>query len=383
MAAIKPMGMFAFLLLAGVGAWASTVSAQGFGDGLTEPRVLPPFNEQAARCEPPAERSRTLVFLQDNEREFMMGVQRGLAAAAAARGLDFERFLAANNPATMNEHADNARARRVGAVVVAPIDPSGLSPRLKLLMQDGAYVGAIVPPPATSILNAPQFLTGSLLGEAAAQYITRTFGGKARVVILTHDTNQYLAPRFAAMRQALKALPGVTVVADISPATVDRKGGFDVMQKVLLANRRIDVVLGADTVVLGALDAVRAAGAARPDQFFGGIDGEPDAIAELRKRGEYKATVSLSSPVFAYAMGQHAADWIEGKSIPQAMDILPRLVTAETLAQFEKDAMDPAAVYGSKARRDIYLRQYGNICAGTRDQYINFPWSSEWKPSAP
>lgn len=313
----------------------------------------------------------------------MMGVQRGLAAAAAARGLDFERLLAANNPATMNEQADNARARRVGAVVVAPIDPSGLSPRLKLLMQDGAYVGAIVPPPASSILNAPQFLTGSLLGEAAAQYITRTFGGKARVVILTHDTNQYLAPRFAAMRQALRALPGVAVVADISPATVDRKGGFDVMQKVLLANRRIDVVLGADTVVLGALDAVRAAGAARPDQFFGGIDGEPDAIAELRKRGEYKATVSLSSPVFAYAMGQHAADWIEGKSIPQAMDILPRLVTAETLAQFEKDAMDPAAVYGSKARRDIYLRQYGNICAGTRDQYINFPWSSEWKPSAP
>lgn len=42
MAVIKPMGMFAFLLLAGVGTWASTVSAQGFGEGLTEPRVLPP-----------------------------------------------------------------------------------------------------------------------------------------------------------------------------------------------------------------------------------------------------------------------------------------------------------------------------------------------------
>lgn len=353
--------------------------AQPISEGLTEPRVLQPFNDKAPRCEPPAGRSRTLVFLQDNEREFMMGTERGLAAAAAARGLAFEKRLAANDPNKMNEQAQAARAQGVGAVVVAPINPASLAPHLKQLIGDGAYVGAIVPPPAVSILNAPQFQTGRLLGEAAARYIAQNFKGEARVVILTHDSNQYLAPRFAAMRQAMQAVRGVVIVADISPATVDRKGGFDVMQKVLLANRRIDVVLGADTVVLGALDAMRAAGAARADQFFGGIDGEAAAIDELRKRGEYKATVSLSSPVFAYAMGQHAADWLEGRSVPQAMDILPRLITAQTLAQFEQDATDPAAVYADRNRRDAYLRLYGNICAATRDQFLNFPWSSEHK----
>ena len=30
-----------------------------------------------------------------------------------------------------------------------------------------------------------------------------------------------------------------------------------------------------------------------------------------------------------------------------------------------------------KARRDVYLKMYGNICYDTRDQYVNFPWSSE------
>jgi len=35
------------------------------------------------------------------------------------------------------------------------------------------------------------------------------------------------------------------------------------------------VVLGGDAVVLGALQAFRAPGKARPDQFLGGIDGEP------------------------------------------------------------------------------------------------------------
>jgi ribose transport system substrate-binding protein len=91
----------------------------------------------------------------------------------------------------------------------------------------------------------------------------------------------------------------------------------------------------ASTVVLGALVALREAGKARPDQFLGGIDGEPEAVEEIKKGGPYKTSVSLASPVFGYAMAQHAADWLEGKSIPQAMDILPKLLTSENMASYE------------------------------------------------
>lgn len=152
------------------------------------------------------------------------------------------------------------------------------------------------------------------------------------------------------------------------------------MQTILGANPDIDVVLGADSVVLGALEALRAAGKDRPDQFLGGIDGEPDAVAEIKKGdGPYKASISLSSPVFGYAMGQFAADWLEGKSIPQAMDILPIALTNTNLAQYEVDLVDPASVYADPKRRDTYLIMYGNTCYDTRDQYVNFPWSSEQK----
>jgi len=152
------------------------------------------------------------------------------------------------------------------------------------------------------------------------------------------------------------------------------------MSTILQANPDVDVVLGADTVVLGALAALEASGKARADQFLGGIDGEPEAVAQLKKGdGPYKASVSLASPVFAYAMGMHAADWLEGKSIPQAMDILPIALTSANMAQYEADLADPAAVYTDPARRDVYLKMYGNICYDTRDQYVNFPWSSEAK----
>jgi ribose transport system substrate-binding protein len=322
---------------------------------------------------------KTIAFAQDNQRQFMQGVAFGLSAAAKDRGLDYVAAVADNDPKKMIEQVQGFLASKAGAVVAAPVDPPSLSRSLQQVMWAGGYVGTVVPPPATTLLNAPQYLTGKVLGDAAAAYIKSKLGGKAKVVLLTHDNLQFVAPRFVAMRDSLKDIPGVTIVADISPLTVNEEGGAATMRTVLLANPSVDVVLGADTVVLGALAALREAGKARPDQFLGGIDGEPEAVAEMKKGGPYKASVSLASPVFGYALAQNAADWLEGKSIPQAMDILPKLLTPENIAAYQADLADPAAVYHDQVRRTAYLRMYGNICYDTRDRYINFPWSSERK----
>jgi len=358
----------------------AAIGAEDGPTGLTVPTVLPAFDRDAATCSARPNLEKVLAFAQDNEREFMQGVRRGLAAAAEDRRLAFRIELAGNDAARMNEVIDALRDQKVGAVVASPVDPISLAPHLQKLIWSGAFVGTIVPPPATLLLNAPQYLTGKVLGEAAADYIRTRLGGKAKVVLLTHDSLQFLAPRFVAMRDALRDIPGVTIVADISPTTVNKEGGLAIMRTILLAQPKVDVVLGADTVVLGALAALREAGAARPDQFLGGIDGEPEAVAEIKKGDSpYKASVSLASPVFGYAMGQFAADWLDGRTVPQAMDILPKALTLANIAQYEADIADPAAVFREAARRDSYLRMYGNICYDTRERYINFPWSSEAK----
>lgn len=361
---------------------ASVVAAvaQDGPPGITVPTAFAPFDAQAPRCQPPPGLERVLAFSQDNERQFMQGVGRGLALAARDRKLEFRVGLARDDGARMIEQVQAFRAAKVGALVAAPVDAPSLARSLQQVIWSGGYVGTVVPPPATSLLNAPQYLTGRVLGDAAAAYIRTRLGGKAKVVLLTHDSLQFLAPRFTALRDSLKGIPGVAIVADISPQTVNNEGGFATMRTILLAHPTIDVVLGADTVVLGALAALRAAGKARPDQFLGGIDGEPEAIAEIKKgNSPYKASVSLASPVFGYAMGQHAADWLEGRSIPQAMDTLPIALSLDNLATYEADLADPGAVYADPVRRATYLRMYGNICYDTRDRYVNFPWSSERK----
>ncbi|CAN5320691.1 hypothetical protein BH10PSE11_BH10PSE11_34880 [soil metagenome] len=353
------------------------LAAQNLPQGITTPIILPPFDANANQCNAPQNVQRVIAFSQDNERQFIDGVGVGLKAAAVDRNLDFRVAIANNDARKMIAQIDAWREERVGAVVVAPVDPIGLSSTLRTLIAQGAYVGAVVPPPAVTILNAPQYAVGKAIGDAAATYIKARLKGQANVVLLTHDSLQFLAPRFTAMRDSLRGVPGAVIVADISPVTVNKDGGAETMKTVLLANPKIDVVLGADTVVLGALRTLRESSAVRDDQFLGGIDGEPEAIEEISRRGPYKATVSLASPIFGYAMGQHAADWLEGKSVPQAMDILPKLITAETKSKFDADVSHPNIVYRDAAKRDEYLRMYGNICFDSRDRFINFPWSSE------
>lgn len=354
------------------------VAAQDGPPGITTPTVFAPYDASAATCTPPPNLEKVLAFAQDNEREFMQGVDHGLSSAAADRGLEYRRALANNDAAKMVEQVQLLTTSGVGAIVAAPVDPASLSHSLQEQMWAGGYVATIVPPPATELLNAPQYETGKRLADLAATYINDQLGGTANVVLLTQDQIEFLAPRFQAFRDVMSTIPGVTIVADVTPDPVNKEGGFATMSTILQAHPDIDVVLGADTVVLGALAALQAADKDRPDQFLGGIDGEPEAVAAIQTPDSpYKASVALSSPVFGYALGQHAADWLEGKSIPQAMDILPTVLTGENLAQYQADLEDPAAVYADPERRDFYLSMYGNICYDTRDQYVNFPWSSE------
>ena len=366
--------LFAIAVIPGI----ALAQVQEGAPGITKRTVFRPFDANAPRCGAPADLRRVLTFVQENEREFLQGLDHGLSLAAGDRGLAYSRVVVDDDVGKAVAQLRLLRAAKGGAVVATSSDATAISRGLQEVIWSGAFVGTVMPPPATLLLNAPQYATGKVLTDAAIVHITTRLGGKARVVLLTQDSMQFLAPRFQAMRDGLDKLPGVTIVADIAPNPVSKDGGFATMNTILVANPNIDVVLGADAVVLGALRALRAAGKDRPDQFLGGIDGEPEAVAEIRKGGSpYKASISLASPVFGYAMGQFAADWMIGKSVPQAMDILPIALTKNNIARYEADLADPASIFKDPARRDVYLKMYGNICYDTRGQYVNFPWSSE------
>ena len=249
------------------------------------------------------------------------------------------------------------RGRRAGR-----IRPS-LRRGLQEVMWAGGYVGTVVPPPATSLLNAPQYLTGKVLGDAAAAYIKGQLGGKAKVVLLTQDSLEFLAPRFVAMRDALKDIPGVTIVADISPQPGQQGGRLrdDEHHPPGASRRRCRARRRYRRARRAGGAAGRRQGAARPvSRRHRRRAGSGRRDQEGRQPLQEPASAS-SSPVFGYAMGQHAADWLEGKSIPQAMDILPSALTVDNIAQYEADLADPGGgLCGPEPPRCISqdVRQY-------------------------
>ena len=154
-----------------------------------------------SQCAPPAPRrrasSKVLAFAQDNEREFMQGVDHGLAMAAKDRGLEYRRALANNDAAKMVEQVQLLLASKVGAIVAAPVDPASLEPQPaggdlvgRLCRHDRAAAGDVA-------AQRPAIRDRQAARRPAAAYINEKLGGKANVVLLTQDQIEFLAPRFA------------------------------------------------------------------------------------------------------------------------------------------------------------------------------------------
>ena len=345
-------------------------------------RCFPSFNPNVPACSTPPDLKKVLAFAQDNRAR----VHAGRRPRPRRRCRIAVLTIRSRSPTTMRPRSVNRstelREAQVGGVVAAPVDPASLAPQpaaahlgRRLCRHRGAAARDVAAQRA-----AVSDRQGA--GRRRRRLHQGATGGRANVVLLTHDSLQFLAPRFVAMRDALQG--NARRDDRRRHLAADREQGrrAATMQTILLAHPDVDVVLGADTVVLGALAALRAAGKARPTSSSAASTASRKPSPKSRKAGPYKASISLASPVFGYAMGQHAADWLEGKSIPQAMDILPS----------RADDRQHRAVRGRSCRSGDGLGRSGAADGVSQDvrqhllrhprPYVNFPWSSERKVSA-
>ena len=157
---------------------SSTLAAQDEPPGITEPTVFPPFDPNAPACNKPLGLEPVLAYVQENERGFLQGVDHGLGMAAKDRGLEYRRVVVENDVAKAVEQTEAFQAAKVGALVATSSDPAALSASLQQFIWSGAFVGTIVPPPATLLLNAPQYATGKALTDAAVEHINSNLAAK-------------------------------------------------------------------------------------------------------------------------------------------------------------------------------------------------------------
>jgi len=374
----------AFLAAAGVltacsttgsGTGGTAAAAGSTGTGITKPVKLAPYVPSDSAGPTPG-LPKVIAYAQDSSNETEQEVASGLQAGAKDAGLKFQVANSNGDPQQQVQNMQQFLVTGVGAMVTGPVNPAAQATVIKQAISKGVDADTLVFGPGTNQVNASQYAVGQTLAETAADYIKTKLGGKANVVLINQDNVPSIQPRFQAIRTVLKTVPGAKIVADVTPAAQDTQDGFQTMNTILQKTPHVDVVLGSDEVVQGALAALQAAHKANSRQFLGGLDGETSSLKDIQQGGPYKATVGLAPAIFGYAWSQLATRWLAGKNIPQAMNVIPvPLTNSAQIAAYNQAESNPAAVWANKQLLSRYLGMYGSISYATRGNYLAYNWS--------
>ena len=247
------------------------------------------------------------------------------AAAARARELGYEVLVNSHDDDAnkQDQLIDVAISRGVSAIV---LDNAGAD----------ASIAAVAKAKQNSIpsilidreinatgVAAAQIVSNNYQGATlAAEEFVRLMGESGSYVELVgkeSDTNAGIRSR--GFHDVIDKFPGLKLAGRQS-ANWDQREAFEKMETLIQGNRNLKgVIAGNDTMALGAMAALKAAGLGKV--IVVGFDGSPDAIQSI-KAGEIKATVLQPAALIARL----------------AVDQAHQLITSGSTGQAEKQSID-------------------------------------------
>ena len=337
--------------------------------------ALKPFDSTGSKGAATGLPSR-VAWASTADSEFFLALGRGMQQAASQRGFEYVTATSGNDPA---KHVDQMNAfleQGVGSMAMQPLSPDADSLVLQRAIDKGICTQGIITAPSTMQVVASQYQIGYDQGKAAADYVTAHLGGNAKVLYFNLDSaSPQLKIRHNGVLDGLATGGGgIEVVGDLTVADISTTSGFNTMMNALQTHSDIKVVLGGDTIVVGAFKALQDSGKLTDDMFLSGVDGDNDALELIKAGGAYKLSIAFAWTLMGYGLGQFGADWVEGKEVPQLLVARGvKLDSAAAVEQFASASADPASVFADRARYEEYLPLYGNVSYESRHDYWTSP----------
>jgi ribose transport system substrate-binding protein len=264
---------------------------------------------------------------------FYRDLEDGLRAGAEEH--DFELLVNAAEWDASRQIAqlEDFITRGVDAIVVCPVDSSGIGAGIRAANRAGvpvftadiaSFSGEVVAHVASDNLAG---------GRLAGEYLVDLLNGRGKVAIINQPIVTSTLDRVQGFREVLEAYPEIEIVADVNGDGV-RDRALRAASDVLQAQPDLDGIFAInDDSALGTLDAVEDFG--RENIVIVGYDATPPARDAILKGRALKADVVQ----YPFKIGHETIDTIAqhfaGLEVPEVVPVEVGIVDREALLALE------------------------------------------------
>lgn len=273
------------------------------------------------------------LMVQDMSNPFFSAMERGAQRAAEEIGATVNVQDAQLDLANQHMQIDAFIQQGVDLIVISAVDEAGIAPAIERAKEAGIIVIAVDTPAVGA--DAVVMTDAVQAGQVSCEHLFEQMGGEGQVLLVDGTPIQTIIDRITGCKEVAANYPGIEIVGQQASRN-DRASGLAVTTDMLTANPDVTGIFGMnDPSALGAVLAVEQAG--KTDQIIvTGVDGSPEAVAELNREGSpFIASATQSPGVMVERAVAIAQDIIAGNPPEETTVLIPsELVTRENVGEY-------------------------------------------------
>jgi len=264
---------------------------------------------------------------------FFVTLRDGVQSKASSLGLQVQVADGQDTLSTQLGQIEDFITKKVGVIIVNPVDSDGIVPAVQKANQ--ANIPVIAVDRAANGGTLASFIASDNVqgGKIAGDQLVKLVQSGNVIQLEGVPGTSAARDRGQGFMQAIQGQSAVKVVAS-QPANFDRATALNVAQNILQAHPDIKGVFAQnDEMALGAVQAIDAAGKGGQITVVG-FDAIPDALMAI-EQGKMAATIAQQPKVMGETAAQTAKDLLGGKQPPKDQPIEVKLVTKDNVSQFK------------------------------------------------
>jgi ribose transport system substrate-binding protein len=273
------------------------------------------------------------LMVQDMSNPFFSAMTKGAEDAAKQLGATLNVQDAQLDLANQNTQIDAFIQQGVDVIVISAVDEDGIAPAIERAHAAGAIVIAVDTPAVGA--DAVVMTDAVEAGEVACRYLFEQMGGKGNILIVDGTPIQTIIDRITGCNNVMEEFPDIEVVGHQASKN-DRATGLAVTTDMLTASPDVQGIFGMnDPSALGAVLAVEQAN--RTDKIIVvGIDGSPEAVAELTREGSpFVASATQNPAEMVRQAVAIAQEIVKGNPPAEKTVLIPSvIVTRDNVAEY-------------------------------------------------